>query len=268
MKKILSILTIMLLALIGTAFAEENVSAGYTPDDKIMYNFDTFGEWASLNFAKLQGEEKYDLKEREILQEKLAEYKLVKQETRIEFKEKIDLKIQERKDRQVKKSEELKLKIKDENITKEIKLEIETKIEEIENEFEEIESDLNEFEEKEREQVREQEKETKELNKELSRFEIENKELLGKYESLLKDFDGKTFQITTDKREIFGKVENGTLRFSQNLENVDYLIKVKDEDKLREQIRDKDFSYTELENNVEMPISLKTKLAFNIATTE
>lgn len=296
MKKILSIMMLMLMMFVTSTFAAENetvvlnesLDAGYTPDDTVMYNFDRFGDWVSLNFAKLQGEEKYEAKEAEILQERLQELKLVKEETRIEFQKEIELKIQERKERKEQKLEELKIKIEERKQEKiglnETSVVDDETIDELEKEIEkieiEIESDDNGLRKKVKKVVEyrngeveklkleyeQKEFEARVLDKELEKFREENKELFEKYGSIIEEFNGETFRIRTDQREIIGEVKDGDVEFKSRADDVDYEIEVKSEAELRKMIETGEGSYEDFEDNVDAPLKLKTKIAYNVAT--
>lgn len=292
---------ILVLAFVGSAFAVDNstsvdvtlnssIDAGYTPDNTIMYNFDRFGDWVSLNFAKLQGQEKYDSVEEKIIQERLEELKLVREETREEFQTKIETQIQDRKERRELKLEELKKQIEErkqelnlnnqtsvvnDEVISEIEQEMNKLQEKLQNDDDNLRKNLKEVSEqrlkeieKLQEKMKDKEFQSRVLNNQVGDFEDENKELIEKYSSLLEDFDGNTFKITTDKRELYGEVKNGSVEFYPELDKVDYNIQVKNEAEVKEMIRLGETDIEKFNENVDAPIKLKTKLAYSIATME
>lgn len=305
-KKIVVASAIGLLTLSGSAFAVDNnstsiedqmvvdnsIDAGYTPDNVIGYKFDRFGDWAKLQFAKLGNDDYYDEVENEVLQERLAELKLVNEEKRLELQEEIKAQIQDRKERKEQKLEELKERINERkqelqqnNVTSVIDdedlSELEEQINELEdnlqNDDDEIRKKLKEVEqvrnqelEQLQEKLQQQEFEAREYERQLEEFKKENPELFERYGSLIEDFDGKTFKITTNKREIVAEVIGDEIDFktSADINKADYNIQVRSEEELKEMIKNGDADIEKIQDNVDAPLKLKTKIAYNIATIE
>lgn len=300
--KIVAVGTISLLTLSGSVFAQNNttslqdnvvldgeIDAGYTPDNSIGYQFDKFGDWVKLSFAKLGGDEKYDEVENEVLQERLAELKLVNEENREELQQEIKNQIQDRKERKEQKLQKLQEKINERkqeleqnNVTsviddedlndfekeiKKIQNDIQTDDDDIRKKLKEVEQVRNEEIVELSKKLEQQEFEARKYNRQIEQFRKENTEMFDKYSSLIEDFDGKSFKITTDKREIVGEVigDNVEFKTSKDIEDVDYKIEVKDEEELKEMIKNGDGNLEQFENNVDAPIGLKTKIAYNIA---
>jgi len=269
MKKIL-ILMMAVLILFSMSYANnvsEEVEAGYTPDDKVMYNFDKFGEWVSLRYAQFQGEEKYEMKKAELLQERLAEYKLVKEETKPKFRLEIEEKIQAR-DKY------------EEKVRKRLELSIEDSIKALENR--DLNSSQKEFLQQELEYVREQVKQREELSKRfkfeedekvnprkpsnqfggstavISRVkpELDLSQLNSLYPELLSQMEGKTFKVIVDGVDYFAEIENGELEIEDELSEIDYTIQVLD----LEALKGGNVDSSNYGDYVKIPLSLKLDL--------
>lgn len=302
MKKVITFMAMIMVLMITSAFAVDDnttvvdtnstIDAGsVTPDNTFLYRFQRLGEWASLNWAKLGGEEKYLAKENEILQEKLAELKVIKEENREQFQLEIEEKIQDRKERQEENIEELKAQIEERkqellqnNVTSvvddEVIAEIEEHIAEIEGNLQSDDDNIRkrlksvtqareEVKEQKQEQYETEEFQAREMNRNVNKYMEENSDVLSEYSDVLSEFEGKTFYIETDKRNMsFEVLDNNIEFFVFDGQDVDYTIIISDEDKVTEMIEDGIVDIDAYNDLIDMPLSLKTKLVYIFLTYE
>jgi len=281
MKKINKILTIMitmLLTLVAPTFAvggnttnttvvspitNTTVSAGITPDSP-FYFVQTITENIKLTYVKLTGNRtEINNVEKQIIAEKIAELRVVSPKNKLSLRNDIDSKIQEISNRDKTHLDNIKKRLdnnpNDVNLQNEVK-NVETQINDnkntLNNEVQNVETFRTEQHKTHIERI-------KGLNNNYNDFVRNNPNEVKKFDTYLSNYNNKTFEIKTNKRLVDVRVENNRLHFLDNSSNVDYNINVKNEQQFKDMIDKRNFDLQKFNNNVDMPISLKTSLFMN-----
>lgn len=256
MKKTITLIMALMFMLIPGAFAVETqeVDAGLTPDSP-FYFMDRFGE--SLSIAFTFNDEGKAQKHLEFAQERLEEMKVTEKTDKIED-------LQENFAKNLQKSEE---KTKSGDFTE--------KIEQVRARNQEV---LNELKDKLPEEAQKgienaianSQKAKSYTEEEKVQNRIQNQDMM--MEQFFEEFNGKSFEVQIGDLEETGKVdhyyyiiENNTYKESDKIiENPDYVIKIKDEQKAIDLYnryeKGEEITYSEVTNVFDVPLRLQGKL--------